>query len=152
MKLFSTFRKHPLKWSFLGLLLLFWLFSLPSPLFEDPYSLVLEDAEGKLLSAKIAEDGQWRFPAPETIPTKFEKAILTFEDKRFRYHPGVDPISFGRAIIQNLKAGKVVSGGSTLTMQVIRLSRKGKSRTIWEKIIEVWLATRLELTHSKDEF
>jgi penicillin-binding protein 1C len=151
MKLFSTFRKHPLKWSFLGLLLLFWLFSLPSPLFEDPYSLVLEDAEGKLLSAKIAEDGQWRFPAPKSIPTKFEKAILTFEDKRFRYHPGVDPISFGRAIIQNLKAGKVVSGGSTLTMQVIRLSRKGKSRTIWEKIIEVWLATRLELAHSKDE-
>ncbi len=124
---------------------------LPSSLFDDPYSTVLEDYQGELLSASIASDGQWRFPELDSVLEKFSKALVAYEDKRFWNHPGVDLLSFGRAMKQNFDAGKVVSGASTIDMQVIRLSRKGKSRTIFEKLIESVLATRLELRYSKDE-
>jgi penicillin-binding protein 1C len=126
-------------------------FSLPSRLFTDPYSTVLEASNGELLSAAIARDGQWRFPIVDSVPDKFAEAIITYEDKRFRSHPGVDILSLGRAFRQNIAARSIVSGGSTLSMQVIRLSRKGESRTVLEKIIEIILATRLELRYSKDE-
>ncbi|MBK5278181.1 MAG: penicillin-binding protein 1C [Bacteroidia bacterium] len=131
--------------------LLLYLFSLPKVLFNDPYSTVLEARNQNLLSASIASDGQWRFPEGERIPEKFKEAIILFEDKRFYSHPGVDPLSIGRAAQQNLKAGKIISGGSTLSMQVIRLARKNKNRTIFEKVIEIVLATRLELRYSKEE-
>ncbi len=124
--------------------------ALPVQLFRTPYSYVLEDRDGNLLSATVAADGQWRFPLIQHVPEKFAKAIVLYEDKRFYQHFGVDVLALARAIRQNLKAGKVVSGGSTLTMQVIRLSRK-ESRTYLEKIIELILATRLEFAYSKDE-
>ncbi|MDF1697293.1 MAG: penicillin-binding protein 1C [Saprospiraceae bacterium] len=126
-------------------------FCLPSPLFKDPYSTVINDKDGQLMGAKIAKDGQWRFPLIDSIPLHFENAILTFEDQRFKKHLGVDPIAIGRAILQNFKARHIESGASTLTMQVIRLSRKGKPRSIFQKIIEMILATRLELSYSKTE-
>lgn len=127
------------------------IFCLPDPLFDNPYSTVLEDKDGNLLSASIAEDGQWRFPSQADVPSKFESSILLFEDKRFYSHLGVDPLATFRAVQQNLKAGRVVSGGSTITMQVIRLSRQNHKRTYFEKIIEMILATRLELSSSKRE-
>ncbi len=126
-------------------------FSLPAKLFHDSYCTVLEDSSGELLAATIAKDGQWRFPQLDTVPEKFAHTLIHFEDKRFRKHWGIDVVSFGRAIRQNLAAKKVVSGGSTISMQVIRLSRKGKSRTYFEKLIEIILATRLELRYSKNE-
>ncbi len=126
-------------------------FSLPRKLFNDPYSTVLEDRNGELLAATIAKDGQWRFPQIDSVPEKFATALTLFEDKRFRSHPGIDVLSLGRAIRQNIQAGKVISGGSTISMQVIRLLRKGKSRTVGEKLVEMALATRLELRFSKDE-
>ncbi len=138
-------------WTFLILVLLvFYYFSLSFPLFTSPYSTVVVDRNGGLLSAIIAEDGQWRFPTADSIPEKFEKCILYYEDEYFFHHPGFNPVSLVRALIQNLSEGKVVSGGSTLTMQVIRLSRR-KNRTILEKIIELLLSTRLELQYSKNE-
>ena len=132
-------------------LLIGYYFCLPDKLFDDPYSTVLEDYHGELLAASIADDGQWRFPELDTVPEKFAAAIVTYEDKRFWNHPGVDILSVGRAVKQNLKAKRIVSGGSTIDMQVIRLSRKGKSRTFFEKVIESVLATRLELRYSKEE-
>ncbi|MEJ2881157.1 penicillin-binding protein 1C [Pedobacter sp. GR22-6] len=132
------------------LLLLVFLLSLPSRLFKSPTSFVIAAADGQLLSASIANDGQWRFPEADSIPDKFAKCIIAFEDKRFYQHPGVDVMAMGRAVQLNLKAGGVVSGGSTLTMQVIRLSRR-ESRTIWQKLIEVLLAFRLEAFSSKAE-
>jgi len=139
-----------LSFSALLLLVLFW-FSLPYPLFKTPTSTVIEDESGRLLGAKIAEDGQWRFPNTYNIPDKYAKSIILFEDKRFYYHAGFDPVAFGRAVFQNLRHKKVISGGSTISMQVIRLSRKNKKRNIFEKIIEIVLATRMELTYSKQE-
>jgi penicillin-binding protein 1C len=129
--------------------LLFW-FSLPRILFNKPYSLLLLDKNGKLLQAKIAKDGQWRFPGNNEVPEKFGKALIAFEDKRFNYHLGVDPIALSRSLWFDLKHKKIVSGGSTITMQVIRLSRN-KPRNVWQKIIEVFLSVRLELSYSKKE-
>lgn len=133
----------------LVLFLLFW-FILPSRLFKAPTSFVVEASNGRLLSAAIANDGQWRFPAADSIPEKFSKCIIAFEDKRFYSHPGVDLLAMGRAMKQNFKAKTVVSGGSTLSMQVIRLYRK-EDRTIWQKMIEMILAIRLEAGCSKKE-
>jgi penicillin-binding protein 1C len=133
------------------IVLIFYYFSLPKNLFKDPYSTVLEDRQGNLLNASIASDGQWRFPEQQFVPEKFGEAIIRFEDKRFWSHPGVDLLSLGRATRQNIKAGSIVSGGSTLSMQVIRLARKNKSRNVFNKVIEIILATRLELRYSKQE-
>lgn len=128
----------------------FW-FSIPDKLFNDPTSTILFSREGNLLGARIATDGQWRFPESKEVPEKFEKALLTFEDNYFYSHFGVNPVSMGRAFIQNVKAGRVVSGGSTLSMQLIRISRKGKGRTVYQKIVEIIKSFRLELGYSKKE-
>ena len=134
----------------LVLIYLYWN-CLPTPLFTDPVCTVLEDRKGNLLGAHIASDGQWRFPANQNVPEKFRKSVVSFEDKRFYFHSGFDKFAFSRALWRNIKAGKIVSGGSTITMQTIRLSRKGRARTITEKIIEIILASRLELSFSKEE-
>jgi len=138
------------KWWLLGaaVLLIAYYFLLPAKLFTTPTSYVIEDANGELLSATIAADGQWRFPVANTVPDKFAQCITTYEDKRFYYHWGVDPLALGRAIKQNLGRHKVVSGGSTITMQVIRLARN-KPRNLWQKLVEAVLATRLEFSFSK---
>jgi penicillin-binding protein 1C len=133
------------------ILLVVYYFSLPRTLFQEPYSTVIESQEGELLGAKIARDGQWRFPEQDSVPEKFKQCIVYFEDEHFKYHPGFNPVAMYNAMKQNSKAGKVVRGGSTLTQQVIRLSRKGQKRTYFEKIIEVILATRLEFRHSKEK-
>ena len=121
------------------------------PLFSTSCSTLLETSDGQLLGARIASDGQWRFPAPDSIPEKFEKCILEFEDRYFYRHPGVNPGSLARAMARNFKEGRVISGGSTLTMQVARLSRPGKPRTIGNKALEIIRALFIELRHSKKE-
>lgn len=131
------------------MLLLWFIFSLPSQLFHAPTSFVITDKDGNLLNASIAADGQWRFPYNEDVPEKFIQCITTFEDKRFYYHPGVDPIAMGRAIKQNFSNKKTVSGGSTLTMQVIRLYKQNNKRSIWNKLTESILAIRLECSYRK---
>ena len=136
---------------FVSIPLLWYAFCLPKELFNDPTSTVLEDTNGELLGAKIASDGQWRFPMGEKVPDKFAKAIIAYEDRRFYSHQGFDLIAVGRALVQNIKVMQIEEGGSTLSMQVIRLSRKGKSRNIKEKIVELILASRLELRYTKDE-
>jgi penicillin-binding protein 1C len=134
-----------------GALLFAFAFCLPDPLFDDPYSPVLLDRNGEFLGALVASDGQWRFPPSDWVNEKFAAALIEFEDKRFRFHPGVDPLAVGRALYLNIRAGRVVSGGSTITMQTIRLSRRGKRRTFPEKAVEAILAFRLELGYSKDQ-
>lgn len=134
-----------------SIILILYYFSLPFTLFEEPYSTVVESADGQLLGAKIAADGQWRFPENDTIPEKFKKCIVSFEDQHFYYHFGFNPISIFHAYQQNRQAGRVVRGGSTLTQQVIRLHRNNKKRSYFEKLFEMILATRLEFRHSKDK-
>jgi len=129
--------------------LVWFLFSLPRPLFQAPYTTVIEDSGGNFLSARIAPDHQWRFPESDSVPYKFRESVRCFEDEYFYYHPGVNPVSTVRALWQNIRKGRVVSGGSTITMQVIRLSLNHQSRNIFVKFYEMILALRLELGYSK---
>ncbi|PLX10942.1 MAG: penicillin-binding protein 1C [Marinilabiliales bacterium] len=124
---------------------------LPRPLFNDGFSTVVFDRNGMLLGAKVAPDQQWRFQGDTILPYKFEKAILNYEDKYFYYHPGINIFSIVTSIRDNLSAGKIVRGGSTISMQLIRISRKGKPRVYVEKLIESIMAIGLECTHSKRE-
>lgn len=134
----------------LTLLVIGYIFCLPGQLFHVPYSTVVTDRNDELLGARIASDGQWRFPPREATPEKIKQCLITFEDKHFYHHWGVNPLSVGRAIYQNTKHKRIISGGSTLTMQTIRLARN-ESRTFGEKIIEMIWATRLEFRASKEE-
>jgi len=124
---------------------------LPEQLFNSPYSSIALSREGRLLGAHIASDEQWRFPPVEQVPEKFAVSLIAFEDKRFYQHPGVDPIAVARALYLNISRGHVVSGGSTLSMQVIRLSQQNPPRTLWNKALEAVRALRLETLHSKAE-
>lgn len=147
---FSIFIKQH-KFLSIIVVMFFLFFITPIIHFNVPYSTVIEANDGSLLGAKLATDGQWRFPLRDTIPEKFKKCLLRFEDRNFYCHPGINPFSVVRAIWQNLSSNKRVSGASTLTMQVVRLSRKGEKRTILEKILEMVLALRLELAKSKNQ-
>ena len=142
-------RKYKLIVVSITLVILFFLF--PVIRFKVPYSVVIEANDGYLLGAKIAADGQWRFPPSDTLPEKFRKCIIKYEDRNFYFHPGINPISVIRAIGQNIRAGSIISGASTLSMQVVRLSRSGKRRTIWEKLVEMVLTLRLESATSKSK-
>ena len=73
------------------LLVIGYIFCLPRQLFHVPYSTVVTDRNGELLGARIASDGQWRFPPRKTTPEKIRQCLITFEDKNFYYHWGVDP-------------------------------------------------------------
>ena len=138
------------RWAFSFIILLLVILYYPAgKIFHEPLSTVFLDRDGNLLGARIAEDQQWRFPERKDVPGKFKKAIITYEDRYFYYHPGFNPVSLIRAVYQDIKKGKIVSGGSTISMQVIRLSRKNARRTVWEKLIEIFRAFRLELSHIK---
>lgn len=130
-----------------GLFLLF--LCIPVPKFDDPYSTVLTAKDGELLGARIASDGQWRFPATNNYSEKYIACVLEYEDQQFYHHIGFNPVAFFQAVIENSRAGRVVRGGSTISMQVVRLARKNKPRTYKEKLLEVVLALRLEMRYSK---
>jgi penicillin-binding protein 1C len=149
--LFLWIRRNRVK-TVLGLFVLTaYYFCLPKTLFDAPFATVIESEDGHLLGAKIARDGQWRFPAQDSVPHKFKTCLLAFEDQHFYKHPGFNPVSLVQALRQNMASKRVVRGGSTLTQQVIRLSRKGPERSYSEKVVELILATRLEFRHSKED-
>lgn len=121
----------------------------PMPRFNRPCSTVVLSSDGQLLGARISSDGQWRFPQTDTVPEKFRQCLILFEDQYFRFHPGVNLFAIGRAIMQNARAHRVISGGSTITMQVARMAGNGKDRTMWNKLVEMLSALKLELRFSK---
>lgn len=124
---------------------------LPRPLFRVQYSTVLYAWNDELLGAKVAGDGQWRFPPGHSLSEKYARAVVEYEDRRFYKHGGVSLPAVVRAARQNWRAGEVVSGGSTLTMQLVRLSRSNPPRTIGEKLKEMLMATRVEWSYTKEE-
>lgn len=143
--------KHKFKLSIAFILLVWYTLCLPKQLFDVPYSTVIESSDGRLLDAHIASDDQWRFPAVDSVPPyKYKKSVLQYEDAHFYSHPGFNPVSIVKAFKENINAGKVVRGGSTITQQVIRMARN-KDRKYYEKFIELIWATRLELRLSKEE-
>ena len=129
--------KHKIGLGSFLMLFIAWLFCLPKLLFDDPASTVVLSSDHVLVGARIAEDGQWRFPELDSVPYRFEQSVLLFEDEYFYHHPGFNPVSIFKAIQHNLTKDSR-RGGSTITQQVIRLSRKNKTRTYWEKGIELF--------------
>ncbi|WP_024462154.1 penicillin-binding protein 1C [Marinimicrobium sp. LS-A18] len=132
-----------------SLLLQYW--PLPSSLQNRDYARLILADNGELLGARIAGDQQWRFAPVTELPDKYEQALLLFEDRRFRLHPGIDPLAIARASWGNIKAGRVTSGGSTLTMQLARMLRDDPPRTLPNKALEALSALHLEWHFSKDE-
>jgi len=136
---------------FTGALSFVFALSFRGAVFKTSYSPVLYDREGRLLGAQVATDGQWRFPGTGKPNEKFVIAIIEAEDRRFKRHSGVDPLAVIRAAYQNIRGGKVISGGSTITMQTIRLARNSRKRTLPEKFVEAVLALHLELGKTKSD-
>ncbi|MDO5571950.1 MAG: penicillin-binding protein 1C [Bacteroidales bacterium] len=124
---------------------------MPQRLFNEPFADIIYSENGEFLSARVAADSQWRFPETKNVSDKFKHCIVNYEDQRFFSHLGIDVFAVARAIKQNIKNKRIVSGASTITMQLVRLHRKGKPRVFGEKIIEAVIALRLELSYSKDE-
>jgi penicillin-binding protein 1C len=114
-----------------------------------PKSPVVSDRTGRTLLATVASDGQWRLPVRlEDFPPRLIQATIAVEDERFGSHAGVDFLAIGRALAQNVAAGRTVSGASTLTMQVCRML-DNQPRTIGAKLTESFRALQLERLRTK---
>ena len=115
-------------------------------------SHVVLDRDGKLLRAYATPEGRWRLPATvKDVDPRFLKMLFAYEDKRFYDHHGVDLLALGRAGIQLITTGHIVSGGSTLTMQVARLLEPRAHRSFGAKLRQIVRAIELEHALSKDE-
>jgi penicillin-binding protein 1C len=115
-------------------------------------STTVVDRNGRLLRAYAMDDGRWRLPAKASdVDPSYIDVLLAFEDKRFRQHGGVDPLALGRAAWQFAAHGRVVSGGSTITMQVARLIEPRRDRSVVTKLRQIVRAVQLERTLTKDE-
>lgn len=109
------------------------------------------DQNGRLLSLRLSRDEKWRLPlSVANTPRDYIAYLKAYEDKRFNWHSGVDRRAVLRALFQAMKAGRIVSGASTLTMQVVRLLEP-RPRTLWSKCLECLRAWQLEWCYSKDE-
>ncbi|MDO8877780.1 MAG: penicillin-binding protein 1C [Pseudolabrys sp.] len=131
-----------------------WVWSLgPAPLGRNlETSHVVLDREGRLLRAYATKDGRWRLPATvDDVDPRFIKLLLAYEDRRFYTHHGVDPRAMGRAAIQLIRERHIVSGGSTLSMQVARLLEPREHRSFGAKLRQVTRAFQLEAALSKQD-
>jgi penicillin-binding protein 1C len=131
-----------------------WIHSLgPVPLGETmEFSTVVIDRNGRLLRPYATPDGRWRLPATvKDVDPRYIDLLIAYEDKRFRQHFGVDPLAVGRAALQLVTNGRIVSGGSTLTMQVARLLEPRTDRTFIAKLRQAVRAVQLEQKLTKDE-
>src|SRR5436309_907829 len=132
-----------------------WIVSLgPLPLAEaQQVSTSVVDRNGKLLRAYAMADGRWRLPvdARTGVDPGYIKLLLAYEDRRFRSHVGVDPLALGRAALQLLTRGRIVSGGSTITMQLARLMEPRRERSVAAKLRQMVRAVQIEQQLSKDQ-
>jgi penicillin-binding protein 1C len=124
-----------------------WMYSLgPVPLGRNlEYSHAVLDRDGRLLRAYATNEGRWRLPvAEQDVDPRFLTLLFAYEDKRFREHAGVDPLALGRAAVQLVSRGHIVSGGSTITMQVARLLEPRERRSLSAKLRQIARALELE--------
>jgi penicillin-binding protein 1C len=116
----------------------------------NSHSVMVLAKDGQILRAFSAAGGAWRFPVkPEEVDPKFLRFLVAYEDQRFFYHPGIDPLAVVRAAGQAIAAGEIVSGASTLTMQTARLLEP-RPRVFASKLIEMARAVQLEARSGKD--
>ncbi|AIZ35468.1 MULTISPECIES: peptidoglycan glycosyltransferase PbpC [Pseudomonas] len=123
----------------------------PLPMPGDDLARVVLAEDGTPLWRFADSDGVWRYPvSPEEVSPLYLEALLTYEDRWFYDHPGVNPLALARAAWLNLRGGRVVSGGSTLSMQVARLLDP-HDRTLPGKLRQLWRTAQLEWHLSKRE-
>ncbi|MCP4632482.1 MAG: penicillin-binding protein 1C [candidate division Zixibacteria bacterium] len=126
-------------------------FPLPEGKLSKPVSTFVYSREGELLRCFTSSDGFWRLPVIlNEISPLLKKSVIAIEDSWFYYHPGINIFSLVTSAMENLEVGKVVRGGSTLTMQIARMMEP-KPRTMKSKIIELFRALQLELRFTKNE-
>ncbi|QLH71547.1 penicillin-binding protein 1C [Rhodopseudomonas palustris] len=126
----------------------------PLPLDEARQtSVTVVDRHGKLLRAFAMADGRWRLPvdAASEVDPRYLKLLLAYEDKRFYQHHGIDPLAVGRAALQLVSHGRIVSGGSTITMQLARLMEPRRQRSLGAKLRQMVRAVELEQRLSKQQ-
>jgi penicillin-binding protein 1C len=131
-----------------------WIASLgPAPLGEGlAFSTLVVDRDGKLLRPYTTSEGRWRLPAArENVDPRFLELLFAYEDRRFATHLGVDPLALGRAFSQLATHGRIVSGASTLTMQVARLLEPRSERSFTAKLRQMVRAVEIERALTKDE-
>src|SRR5581483_3601547 len=131
-----------------------WVYALgPAPLGEGmEFSTVVVDRNGRLLRPYATPDGRWRLPATvKDVDPRYLDLLIAYEDKRFRRHHGVDPLAVARAAFQLVTHGRIVSGGSTITMQVARLLEPRTDRTFLAKLRQAVRAIEIERRLTKDE-
>jgi len=132
-----------------------WVVSLgPLPLAQaKQVSTTIVDRSGKLLRAYAMTDGRWRLPvdAKRDVDPTYLKLLLAYEDQRFRSHRGVDPLALARAAFQLISRGQIVSGGSTITMQLARLMEPRRERSIYAKLRQIVRAIEIERQLDKDQ-
>jgi penicillin-binding protein 1C len=132
-----------------------WIVSLgPLPLEQArEVSTTIVDRNGKLLRAYAMADGRWRLPvdARTGVDPLYLKLLQAYEDRRFRSHDGVDPLALGRAALQLATRGHIVSGGSTITMQLARLMEPRRQRSVYAKLRQIVRAIEIERQLSKDQ-
>ncbi|MFW5501103.1 MULTISPECIES: penicillin-binding protein 1C [unclassified Maridesulfovibrio] len=127
------------------------IFPFPEHKLHQPVASVVKDRDGDVLRIFLPPDGARRMHADfDKISPVLKKTLLASEDQWFEYHPGINPISVVRAAIMNIAAGRVVSGASTIPMQIARMAEP-KKRTLWAKSIESFRALQLKLHHSNEE-
>lgn len=123
----------------------------PLPMPGDDLARVVLAEDGTPLWRFADADGVWRYPvSPQEVSPLYLEALLAYEDRWFYHHPGVNPMALARAAWLNLRGGRVVSGGSTLSMQVARLLDP-HDRTLPGKLRQLWRTAQLEWHLSKDE-
>ncbi len=126
-------------------------FSLPLPSEKNDFARVVVDEHGRPLRAFADSNGVWRYQTKvQDVSTEYIEALLHYEDRWFYYHPGINPISLLRASIQNIFAGRIISGGSTLTMQVAR-TFDPHERSYSGKLQQAFRALQLEWHFSKEQ-
>jgi penicillin-binding protein 1C len=132
-----------------------WIISLgPVPLAQaQQVSTTVVDRNGKLLRAYAMAEGRWRLPvdARTGVDPGYLKLLLAYEDRRFYSHEGVDPLALGRAAFQLASRGRIVSGGSTITMQLARLMEPRRERSLYAKLRQVVRALQIERALNKDQ-
>ncbi|MPZ37511.1 MAG: penicillin-binding protein 1C [Rhizobiales bacterium] len=131
-----------------------WIASLgPVPRGEGlAFSTLVVDRDGRLLRPYTTPEGRWRLPATrEDVDPRFLAMLYAYEDRRFLSHQGVDPLALGRAFSQLVVNGRIVSGASTLTMQVARLLEPRSERSFVAKLRQMVRAVQLERMLSKDQ-
>jgi penicillin-binding protein 1C len=131
-----------------------WIGSLgPAPLGERlEFSTAVVDRDGRLLRPYATAQGRWRLPArADGVDPRYLALLIAYEDKRFREHAGVDPVALLRATAQIVAHGHIVSGGSTLTMQVARLLEPRSERSLAAKLRQIVRAVEIERRLSKEE-